>query len=160
MCCARYAETPLYVEGLYDLGQRLYAWLVPNGSWGEANAGLILGDDESQGSGECVSQKDTTTSQSNLFRLTWRKWYDLVAQNNPRSLISGSPIMLKDVLKEYNRNEFHHLYPKAYLKKDDNVIYNPDCLANLTFMSRADNNQLDIVNLWCSECAPEPGRWT
>jgi cyclase len=42
----RYAETPLYAEGLYDLGRQLYAWLVPNGSWGEANAGLILGDSE------------------------------------------------------------------------------------------------------------------
>lgn len=43
----RYAETPQYAEGLYDLGQNLYAWLVPNGSWGESNAGLIIGDGES-----------------------------------------------------------------------------------------------------------------
>lgn len=42
----RYQETPLYAEGLYDLGQNLYAWMVPNGSWGEANAGLIVGKDE------------------------------------------------------------------------------------------------------------------
>ena len=43
----RYGETPRYAEGLYDLGRRLYAWLVPNGSWGESNAGLISGDGES-----------------------------------------------------------------------------------------------------------------
>ncbi|HFC11905.1 MAG TPA: MBL fold metallo-hydrolase [Anaerolineae bacterium] len=43
----RYQEVPLFDEGLYDLGQQTYAWMVPNGSWGEANAGLIVGDGES-----------------------------------------------------------------------------------------------------------------
>lgn len=39
----RFGEEPDYPEGLYDLGRDVYAWLVPNGSWGEANAGLIVG---------------------------------------------------------------------------------------------------------------------
>lgn len=43
----RFAETPKYQEGLYDLGQNCFAWMVPNGSWGESNAGLIIGDGES-----------------------------------------------------------------------------------------------------------------
>lgn len=40
----RFNETPNYTEGLYELNKQLYAWMVPNGSWGEANAGLIVGD--------------------------------------------------------------------------------------------------------------------
>lgn len=40
----RFQETPSYDGGLYDLGQKTYAWLVPNGAWGEANAGLVVGD--------------------------------------------------------------------------------------------------------------------
>jgi glyoxylase-like metal-dependent hydrolase (beta-lactamase superfamily II) len=43
----RYAEIPRYAEGLYDLNRGCYAWLVPNGSWGESNAGLIVGEGES-----------------------------------------------------------------------------------------------------------------
>lgn len=43
----RFRETPAYAEGLWNLGNSLYAWLVPNGSWGESNAGLIVGDGES-----------------------------------------------------------------------------------------------------------------
>ncbi len=43
----RYQETPFFDEGLYDLGANTFAWMVPNGSWGEANAGLIVGDGES-----------------------------------------------------------------------------------------------------------------
>ena len=43
----RFQATPHYNEGLYELGSDCYAWLVPNGSWGESNAGLIVGDGES-----------------------------------------------------------------------------------------------------------------
>ncbi|MDH3579186.1 MAG: MBL fold metallo-hydrolase [Hyphomicrobiales bacterium] len=43
----RYKEPQAYREGLYDLGQDLFAWMVPNGSWGEANAGLVTGRGES-----------------------------------------------------------------------------------------------------------------
>ncbi|MGH1352994.1 MAG: MBL fold metallo-hydrolase [Methyloligellaceae bacterium] len=43
----RFQETPLYPEGLYDLGNGIYAWMVPNGSWGESNAGLVVGKDSS-----------------------------------------------------------------------------------------------------------------
>ncbi len=43
----RFQEIPLYPEGLYDLGNEVYAWMVPNGSWGESNAGLVIGDDSS-----------------------------------------------------------------------------------------------------------------
>jgi cyclase len=43
----RFGETPQYTEGLYDLENQVYAWMVPNGSWGESNAGLVVGDGES-----------------------------------------------------------------------------------------------------------------
>lgn len=43
----RFREDPAYEEGLWDLGQRLYAWMVPNGSWGESNSGLVIGDRQS-----------------------------------------------------------------------------------------------------------------
>lgn len=43
----QYGEEPRFAEGLYALTDDTYAWMVPNGSWGEANAGLIVGDGES-----------------------------------------------------------------------------------------------------------------
>jgi glyoxylase-like metal-dependent hydrolase (beta-lactamase superfamily II) len=42
-----YDEPARYARGLYDLGQHLYAFLSPNGSWQETNTGLIVGDGES-----------------------------------------------------------------------------------------------------------------
>jgi len=43
----RYQEIPKYEQGLYELTGGVYAWMVPNGSWGESNAGLITGGGES-----------------------------------------------------------------------------------------------------------------
>lgn len=40
----RFREVPAYEEGLWDLGDAIYAWMVPNGSWGESNSGLVTGD--------------------------------------------------------------------------------------------------------------------
>jgi len=37
----RFGELPLFREGLYNTADACYAWMVPNGSWGETNIGLI-----------------------------------------------------------------------------------------------------------------------
>jgi len=37
----RHGETMHYDEGLYQVGKSAYAWMVPNGAWGETNIGLI-----------------------------------------------------------------------------------------------------------------------
>ena len=42
----RFGEIPNYDEGLYEIANNTYAWMVPNGSWGETNSGLIVGDGE------------------------------------------------------------------------------------------------------------------
>jgi glyoxylase-like metal-dependent hydrolase (beta-lactamase superfamily II) len=37
----RFGEKPIFAEGLYRIAQDSYAWMVPNGSWGETNIGLL-----------------------------------------------------------------------------------------------------------------------
>jgi len=37
----RHGEKPIFTEGLYQLSNNCYSWMVPNGSWGETNIGLI-----------------------------------------------------------------------------------------------------------------------
>ena len=69
----------------------------------------------------------------------------LLAQMKPRSFVSGSLISLSDVLKEYNRREFHHCYPQKYLKDQGKTSSDINRLANFVFMSRSDNRQLGGV---------------
>ena len=37
----RHGEAVQFQEGLYQLSKQCYGWMVPNGSWGETNIGLI-----------------------------------------------------------------------------------------------------------------------
>lgn len=37
----RHGEPAQFNEGLYKISKQCYAWMVPNGSWGETNIGLI-----------------------------------------------------------------------------------------------------------------------
>jgi cyclase len=38
---------PRFEGGLREVGKGCFAWLQPNGAWGEANAGLVVGEDAS-----------------------------------------------------------------------------------------------------------------
>lgn len=42
-----HAAEPRFEGGLHQAGHRVWAWMQPNGSWGESNAGLVIGDGES-----------------------------------------------------------------------------------------------------------------
>ena len=37
-----------YTKGLHDIGNGLYAYLLPDGSWGWSNAGLIVDGEETR----------------------------------------------------------------------------------------------------------------
>ncbi|HSK71963.1 MAG TPA: hypothetical protein VK892_09735, partial [Pyrinomonadaceae bacterium] len=69
----------------------------------------------------------------------------MLAQERPKSFISGLNVDLGKVLKDYNKNEFHHLYPKNFLRSNGYEGKIINCLANLCFMSKTDNNQLGGV---------------
>jgi len=63
----------------------------------------------------------------------------LLANNTPLSLFSGKAVDLDKVLQRYNRSEFHHIYPRAFLREigipDDQI----NVLGNFCFLSAAEN---------------------
>jgi hypothetical protein len=66
----------------------------------------------------------------------------ILANNDPKSFLSGSSIDIDKVLQKYNRTEFHHIYPKAYLKDlrfEDSYI---NCLANFCFLNSSENKKI------------------
>lgn len=69
----------------------------------------------------------------------------LLAQQDPLSFVSGQPITLDTVLRTYNRSEFHHLYPRAFLTGADVPVAQQSVLANFCFLSKADNVSLGGV---------------
>lgn len=66
----------------------------------------------------------------------------LLAQQNPKNFVNGTPINLEGKLRICNRREFHHLMPKAFLEASGQSYYHQNCLANFCFISRADNRNI------------------
>lgn len=66
----------------------------------------------------------------------------VLANNSPKSLLSGKNIELDKVLQRYNRSEFHHIYPRAFLRDlgfEDAMI---NVLGNFCFLSAAENKSI------------------
>ena len=66
----------------------------------------------------------------------------MLASASPLDFISGEEIALNSVLRECNKKEFHHIYPKALLKEqniDDKTI---NSIANFCILARASNNRI------------------
>ncbi|HAM21297.1 MAG TPA: hypothetical protein DCQ04_03315 [Actinobacteria bacterium] len=69
----------------------------------------------------------------------------LLVSAAPLSFVSGSPVALAAVLSTYNRSEFHHLMPQAFLAKGDFEASSISVLANFAMISAADNKVLGGV---------------
>jgi len=83
--------------------------------------------------------------KSNYFRLAsanTKTFILMLANNNPKTFLSGSLIDLDKVLQKYNRAEFHHIYPKAYLKDLGHSDEEINCLANFCFINASENKKI------------------
>lgn len=69
----------------------------------------------------------------------------LLAQAQPLSFVSGAPVTLSKVLQAYNRNEFHHLMPQAFLKDLGATTRQINPLVNFAIISASDNKILGGV---------------
>ena len=66
----------------------------------------------------------------------------MLAQEHPRSFISGQAIDLATTLKAGNRTEFNHLMPRDFLKRSLQTSPGDSVLANFSFLSKTDNVSL------------------
>jgi hypothetical protein len=64
----------------------------------------------------------------------------LLAQNDPRDLAHGGLVDLEEALSEYNSKEYHHIFPRAHLKKREFPAERIDSLCNFCFLT-ADSNK-------------------
>lgn len=67
---------------------------------------------------------------------------NVLSQKQPVSLLSGAKIDLAAVLQKGNKNEFHHIFPRAHLKKNGLENDKINAIANICFLSKSDNNRI------------------
>jgi hypothetical protein len=103
----------------------------------KANRPNTLGDFPVLVTGEFFAQ--------NVFRLNTvntTTFVLMLAQRTPLNFVSGQPVPLGDVLRDFNRAQFHHLFPKAFLTARGVPPAQHGPLANFAFLSKADNTTL------------------
>ena len=76
------------------------------------------------------------TAMSKIFGL-------LLVSSSPRSLLNGSRVNTWAALSIVNRNEFHHIFPKAFLQSSGVDSKKSQFLANICLLSKGDNR-----NIW------------
>ncbi|NIY89282.1 DUF262 domain-containing protein [Vibrio campbellii] len=89
---------------------------------------------------EEVLMKSTFSIRSSLTRTVLL----LQAQHSPMDMISGTKINIGKVLAQYNRSEFHHVFPDAFLKNAQGVSNKDEryTLLNFCFLSSASNKKI------------------
>jgi hypothetical protein len=88
-----------------------------------------------------ISEDFFTKSQFNLDTANTKTFVLMLASEGPLNFGNGSPIELQPVLRNCNRKEFHHVYPRKFLAaKERNEDINS--LVNFVILSKADNNRL------------------
>lgn len=65
----------------------------------------------------------------------------LLALKNPKNITNGAVIDPEVALSNYNKKQFHHIYPKAYLKRLE-VPGEHNSLANLCMLAASENNKI------------------
>ncbi|TLS52145.1 DUF262 domain-containing protein [Paenibacillus antri] len=88
---------------------------------------------------------DSTFFLNNQFylgALNTKIFIVMLAQKLPRSFLSGAAVNLAEVLKLCNRTEFHHIFPKNFLDRNGIGPKEQNVLANLCFLSNADNQRI------------------
>jgi len=92
-----------------------------------------------------VSRDHFTTNAFRINSVNTTTFILLLTQKEPLSFISGQPVAIANVLRAYNRSEFHHMYPKSFLTQRGVEQKDQNSLVNLCFLSKADNTALGGV---------------
>lgn len=71
-----------------------------------------------------------------------RAFLVLMAQNQPRDLVHGGLVDLGRALSAYNSKEYHHIFPRAYLKKREFLPGKINSLCNYCFLTANSNKKI------------------
>ncbi len=124
---------------------RRYSSGVNNAHQSDLSAMSKLREDENYdiASFKCdITSSFFNDNQFNVNTVNTKTFIAMLANNSPRSFISGANVNLKDTLKLSTSKEFHHIFPDKYLQrngKNKQEIYQ---LANFCFLNNADNQKI------------------
>jgi hypothetical protein len=81
--------------------------------------------------------------RSNVSRT--RAFILALASKKPKNLTNGSIIDPAEALSSFNKKQFHHIYPRAFLKRNGSEI-DSNLIINICMLSAAANNEISDSN--------------
>lgn len=64
-----------------------------------------------------------------------------LAKAGPRNLTNGAAIDTSVALSAYNKRQFHHIYPEAFLRRSDPTLER-NCILNICMLAASENNRI------------------
>jgi hypothetical protein len=106
---------------------------------------IISGTGQPEDFGEPPTSADwkAISFRSNVSRS--RAYVLALAAMHPRNLTNGALIDPEQALSAYNKKQFHHVYPRAHLKRI-NATTNDNLLVNICMLAAAGNNAVSDAN--------------
>lgn len=92
-----------------------------------------------------ISDTFFTKTSFNLNTVNTKTFILMLAHEGPLNFVSGTPVPLEPVLRNCNKKEFHHVFPKKFLEGLNVPNSRINALSNLVILSKADNNKLGGV---------------
>jgi hypothetical protein len=89
-----------------------------------------------------IAARFFTESQFRMASANTKSFILLLAQQTPLSFLSANKVNLREALLSYNRSEFHHMFPKSYLRDQGVSDSETNSLANFCLLTRTDNNRI------------------
>lgn len=105
----------------------------------EVNNGNTNAFEEYKYTASVNSLKNTKFSKGNP---TTRAFLLLMAQNTPLDLVKNQKVDLGESLAQYNRKEYHHVFPQAFLKKRGINADDIFCVLNFCFLPSDSNKAI------------------
>lgn len=89
-----------------------------------------------------IDYNNIATDEFRLNKAISKTYGILLATQKPLSLLDGTPVNTSTALAVVNRTEYHHIFPKAYLKANGYKASDIDCHANICMLSLGNNREI------------------
>jgi hypothetical protein len=113
------------------------------------DADILFFEQLLKGSSDGLSKYNYTITADQLIKQKFTKNSPLVrafllllAQNHPFDLVNGTYVDLGKALSEYNSKEYHHIFPRAHLKKREFPPEKINSLCNFCFLTSDSNKKI------------------
>lgn len=100
--------------------------------------------DPSEYDTDVKSEHFFTNEQFNKQSCVSKAFILMLADKSPRDIITDQKISIESTLSSYDRTEFHHIFPRKYLKERGYPSSKINCLSNLCIVKSESNRSIGI----------------